>query len=166
MDIIAKFAKLHQFDDRHTYKECWDIWFEKNRIELSENIERLKKNGYKGDVESKMYKAGRYYFRKKQMIEQPIIETVEDIKKKRTYISMNKIIIEAMDSHIISSIRSHTTYGLLYTPAIGWTDFCKTHETLIKEERIRLIMEYDAGLDYISDKMKKTYKNRYFIITR
>jgi hypothetical protein len=167
MDIISKFAKCHQFDDRHTYKERWDIWFEENNVELSEEINILKKNGYKGDVEDKMYKAGRYYFRKKQMIgEDTDTDINKDIKIKRAYVSMNKILIEEMDKHIISSIRSHTAYGLDYTPAIGWKDFCKMYESLIYAERERLELEHDIGHDVIDDKIKKTYKNRYFIITR
>ena len=59
MDIITTFAKLHQYDDRHTYKEHWDIWFECNKDELSQEIDRLEEIGYKGNVEDKMYKAGR-----------------------------------------------------------------------------------------------------------
>ena len=77
---------------------------------------------------------------------------------------MDKLIIEAMDKHIISSIRTHVSHGLLYKPAIGWTDFYKTHEVLIQAEKNRLSI---IGLHVTADeKIKKTYKNRYFIITR
>ena len=173
MAMIADFAKVHRFDDRRAYKEHWEAWFEENNDELALEIYRLEKNGYKGDVKDKMYKAGRYYFRKKEL--EPSIADVEaepdaesdaniNNKTKRTYISMDKSLIEAMDKHIISSMRTQTAYSLPFKPAIGWTDFYKTHEVLIQGERTRLST---IGTDTIIDeKIKKTYKNRYFIITR
>ena len=178
MDMIADFAKVHRFDDRHTYKEHWTAWFEENNDELELEIYRLEKNGYKGDTKDKMYKAGRYYFRKKQLIVEvepvevkhievePVADTNSNAKAnkiKRTYVSMDKLLIEAMDKHIISSIRTHTGYGLPFKPAIGWADFCKTFDVLIEDERKRLAT---INCDTISEKIKKTYKNRYFIITR
>jgi len=173
MAMIADFAKLHRFDDRHAYKEHWEAWFEENNDELALEIYRLGKNGYKGDVKDKMYKAGRYYFRKKEL--EPSVadtDTKPDAdadaninnKTKRTYIAMDKSLIEAMDKHIICSMRTQTAYSLPFKPAIGWTDFYKTHEVLIQGERTRLST---IGTDTIIDeKIKKTYKNRYFIITR
>jgi len=170
MAMIADFAKLHRFDDRHTYKEHWDAWFEENNDELAIETYRLEKNGYKGDVKDKMYKAGRYYFRKKQLFivepnAEPNAEPNVD-KSTRAYVSMNKLLIEAMDKHIITSIRTHNGYGLPFKPAIGWVNFCKTCESLIQDEWKRLETDYDIGSDAISEKIKKTYKNRYFIITR
>ena len=165
MDIITTFAKLHQYDDRHTYKEHWDIWFECNKDELSQEIDRLEEIGYKGNVEDKMYKAGRYYFRKKQINKEANKEANKIVK--RTYISMDKTIIDKMDSHIISSIRTFNVEGLEYTPAIGYTDFCKTYEsTLLSAERSRLSLDYSIDSYAVEDKIKKTYKNRYFIIKR
>ena len=49
MDMIAEFAKLHRFDDRHTYKEHWTAWFEENNDEL-ETLE----NGAKSEAAAKI----------------------------------------------------------------------------------------------------------------
>jgi len=180
MTMIADFAKVHRFDDRHAYKEHWEAWFEENNDELALEIYRLGKNGYKGDVKDKMYKAGRYYFRKKELVIESDLSVADAElepdadaepdpnahadKTKRTYIAMDKSLIEAMDKHIICSMRTQTAYSLPFKPAIGWTDFYKTHEVLIQGERTRLST---IGTDTIIDeKIKKTYKNRYFIITR
>ena len=174
MTMISDFAKVHRFDDRHAYKEHWEAWFEENNDELALEIYRLEKNGYKGDVKDKMYKAGRYYFRKKDLVIESDLSVADADananaepnadKTKRTYIAMDKSLIEAMDKHIISSMRTQTAYSLPFKPAIGWTDFYKTHEVLIQGERTRLST---IGTDTIIDeKIKKTYKNRYFIITR
>lgn len=172
MSMIADFAKLHRFDDRKIYKEHWDAWFEENNDELELELYRLEKNGYKGDIKDKMYKAGRYYFRKKQLtLETEPVTNINDTdistnKTTRTYITMDKLLIEAMDKHIIENMRSHSAYGLPFKPAIGWTDFCKTCDELVDDEQKRLEQEHAIDSDVISEKIKKTYKNRYFIITR
>ena len=67
MADLSTFAKVHQFDDRHTYKSEWAKWSQQDNIAQAMEMEkrRLEENGYKGDIEDKMFKAGRYYFRKK-----------------------------------------------------------------------------------------------------
>ena len=66
MDEITTFSKVHQYDDRHTYKEAWNRWKDDHDDFISAEAERLRRLGYVGSVEDKMYKAGRYYFRKKK----------------------------------------------------------------------------------------------------
>ena len=65
-DAITDFTKIHMYDHRHDYKEAWIIWCKSNENIIKEEITRLQELGYKGDVQDKMYKAGRYYFRKKE----------------------------------------------------------------------------------------------------
>ena len=62
---ISEFAKLHMDDHRKEYKKAWEPWCEENKEMIAEEIRRLKQTGYDGDITDKMYKAGRYYFRKK-----------------------------------------------------------------------------------------------------
>jgi hypothetical protein len=68
MELITHFAKTHQYDDRKMYKEEWQKWFNANNAILDEEITRLTRIGYIGNVEYKMFNAGRYYFRKKTVI--------------------------------------------------------------------------------------------------
>ena len=162
MDIIAQFAKIHKFDDRHIYRENWDKWFEENNSILLKEIQRLMENGYDGNVKDKMYKAGRYYFRKKNNNVHTESNKKETTIKKRNYISMNKVVIEEMDKHIRAGIMRKEDY----TPANGYTDFCKLHDNLLDIEKKRINLECNIVNDKILDKFKKTYKNRYFILTR
>ena len=163
IDIISQFAKIHKFDDRHTYKENWDKWFESNNSILLKEIQRLMESGYDGDIKDKMYKAGRYYFRKKNNnVQNDSIKKEIANKKKRNYIAMDKVIIDEMDKHIVASIGRQEEY----TPANGYTDFCKLHDNLLIIEKQRIKLEYNIGDENILDKFKKTYKNRYFILTR
>ena len=80
MTLIAYFAKLHQFEDRHIYKANWLRWLEENHDILQVEIAQLEAKGYTGDIVDKMYKAGRYYFRKK--VEDTVVESDINIKKK------------------------------------------------------------------------------------
>ncbi len=71
MAELSRFSKVHQYDDRHTYKSEWMKWTQQDDIAQAMDIEkrRLEENGYKGDIADKMFKAGRYYFRKKSAAE-------------------------------------------------------------------------------------------------
>ena len=63
--IITQFAKIHLYDDRHTYKDAWQNWLVENRDSVDREVVRLQQLDYKGDVVDKMFKTGRYYFRGK-----------------------------------------------------------------------------------------------------
>ena len=176
MARIAYFSKLHQFEDRKTYKTNWNRWFEENHLILEAEIRRLINNGYEGNVKEKMYKAGRYYFRKKQeqgpdQVRQPVQEQGQQPvqeqgqfgeKKRSKYTTMNKVVLEEMDNHIISSMRNNKAY----TPASGYTAFCERYANILLIETERLKLAERLNEEAITSKIKKTYKNRYFIVTR
>jgi hypothetical protein len=182
MTRIAYFAKLHQFEDRQTYKTNWTRWYEENHTCLDAEIQRLDLNGYEGDGKEKMYKAGRYYFRKKaedkkaedkktedKKAEDKKAEdnTTEKDKKKakepsKKYTMMDKAILAVMDTHIRTSRQNNKAY----TPAKGYTEFCERFAPLLVIETARLKLVEQIDEEHISNKIKKTYKNRYFIITR
>jgi hypothetical protein len=67
---LSRFSKVHQYDDRQTYKSEWQKWTNQDDISHAMDLERrrLQENGYIGDIDEKMFKAGRYYFRKKTSI--------------------------------------------------------------------------------------------------
>ena len=173
MTRIAYFAKLHQFEDRQTYKTNWTRWYEENHICLDAEIQRLDLNGYEGDGKEKMYKAGRYYFRKKTEDKKAEDKKAEDKKaedkdKKKAkepskkYTMMDKAILAVMDTHIRTSRQNNKAY----TPAKGYTEFCERFAPLLVVETARLKLVEQIDEEHISNKIKKTYKNRYFIITR
>lgn len=167
MTHITYFAKLHQYEDRHTYKVNWTRWLEEKMVIIQPEIKRLEENGYVGDVTEKMYKAGRYYFRTKTVaiIDEEGKGKSKDnnsIKKTSKYITMDKIVLEEMDKHILASIKDKT-----YTPAKGYLEFYELYrKTLLAVETERLKLTEQLSEALIEAKMKKTYKNRYFLITR
>ena len=149
MAELYKFSKIHQYDDRKDFKEAWKKWTEENEQIIDSEMCRLLRIGYNGDVLDKMFKSARYYFRKKG-------KEKKEPKQRRPYISVNRELLEAMDKHVEENS---------FQPKDGFTDFCKKNETLLKET-ITLIFEQGIkDKEIIEDKIKKTYKNRYFMIT-
>jgi hypothetical protein len=152
---IVQFAKIHQYDDRKTYKEMWKQWCEDNDEIISREITRLNNLGYDGDVHDKMFKAGRYYFRKKDLSDH------KTPRPRRNYISMSGDILTAMDTHIKENITKHK-----FTPATAYDDFCDTNKNMLLDEIKRIFNTGPLTKDDVSNKIKKTYKNRYFIVSR
>jgi hypothetical protein len=148
---LFKFSKIHQYDDRKVFKDAWEIWLEENDDLVNSEYRRLKELGYDGDIFDKMFKSARYYFRKKST------EKKEPVKR-RIYVGTQKDLLEAMDEHIKSNISSGT-----FKPSDGFDEFCKQNVSLLKEEVGILCRAGMTDSDEIKSKIKKTYKNRYFL---
>ena len=145
MAQLYVFSKIHQYDDRHSFKDAWQLWIEENDELVKTEELRILRLGYEGDVLDKMFKSGRYYFRKKSTIE-------SEPKKRREYINVSKRLIETIDIHVTTSKRMK--------PSDAFDQFYKENTELVKEEIAYLCKH---PLDIIEDKIKKTYKNRFFI---
>ena len=152
MNELYKFSKIHQYDERKDFKEAWKVWIDDNDEIIQKESLRLQTLGYEGDIIDKMFKSARYYFRKKS------VEKKEP-KKRRQYISVNRELLEAMDNHIEKNLTNEN-----YQPKSGFLEFCQQNDELIKET-INSMFEKDIkNAEIIEGKIKKTYKNRYFII--
>ena len=207
MADLSRFAKVHQFDDRHTYKSEWAKWAQQYNIAQAMEMEkrRLEENGYKGDIDDKMFKAGRYYFRKKTATATAATEelsptaapthtatsatatdpelSVPDLPthttapgQRRPYITMSKNSIKMMDEHIRNASASSTSE---FKPSSCYSDFYQTKMTSdeMTKEIGHVIEKYEKTpgamsnitpeelTDQIMDKIKKTYKNRYYKYT-
>jgi len=149
---LFKFSKIHQYDHRKDFKEAWNIWTEDNDDIVSEEVRRLTNLGYDGDILDKMFKSARYYFRKKST------EKKEPLKR-RDYIAIQRDLLDAMDDHIKSKINADD-----YKPSDGFDEFCKANIDLLKEEVNILCRNGFTNSVEIKNKIKKTYKNRYFLI--
>jgi len=155
MDAITGFAKVHEHDHRKDYKEAWSAWIEENYEMLSAERRRLADLGYEGDIDDKMYKAGRYYFRTKKM-------TKTKPKERRAYVQTDQELIEAMDDHIKKNAK---TAG--YTPATGYDTFCAANKALLTTAITGLLAGGSTvKATDIAAKIKKTYKTRYFLYSK
>ena len=152
IEIMSDFSKQHQFDCKSDYKDAWDIWYKENVDIFNIETRRLFELGYVGSIEKKMYHASRYYFREK-----PEQQDTSD-KKKRQYIPLNVDLLIFIDEHIKVNINK------TYTPASGYMDFCTIYKNQYVNEITRLQQYANLNKDDCINKIKKTYKNRYFLI--
>jgi hypothetical protein len=153
MEELYNFSKIHQYDHRKDFKEAWELWSSENNELIDDETTRLLRLGYDGDIMDKMYKSARYYFRKKST--QP-----KQPKQRRKYISISNELLKLMDNHIKLNIENDE-----YKPKSGFKLFCIKNELLVKETIVSLQEQGMDDLDEIENKIKKTYKNRYFMLT-
>ena len=150
MDELHNFSKIHQYDDRHQFKEAWQLWTVEFDETIRVEIQRLSHNGYEGDILDKMFKSARYYFRKKSSVK-------PEVKERREYVSFQKDILILMDQHInLTKLK----------PADGFTDFCNANMEALKKEITYLVEHNIKDAKQIQAKFKKTYKNRYFRLNK
>ena len=146
IELISSFAKIHEYDDRPTFKDAWKGFVEENESEFTIETRKLLSDGFEGNVEQRMYRSARYYFRKKK----PQMEA----KKRREYIQMNHEIILLMDDWIERNIT--------VKPAVSYETFLTTFGDKIECEVSDLNRINNLSKEEIYMKFKKTYKNRYF----
>ena len=146
---LLSFAKIHQYDDRPTYKESWEKWLNANDDMIHRETLYLKSHGYNGDVLQKMYRSGRYYFRNKSSV-QP------EPKQRRKYLSIDRDTIDIMDRAIMRQ-------ESCLKPSILYDRFCLDYSNVIQYEIDRMVDIEGLSKYDIHDKLKKTYKNRYFL---
>ena len=124
IELVQHFAKLHQYDDRKDYKEAWQEYIDTHKDQIEREKTRLSSLGYEGDIYDKMFKSGRYYYRKKPA-------TKPEPKERRKYIALNENIVNT----VYRFIRDE---GLQLKPAIGYERFSDANKELIKIEVDRL----------------------------
>lgn len=154
IDELYKFSKIHQYDERKDFKEAWKLWTEENDDIINNETKRLIDLGYDGNVLDKMFKSARYYFRKKNPVK-------KEPKQRRQYITVNHELLKLMDEHILENI-----FNTDYQPKTGFIMFCKSNKDILKESVLKIFEQGVKDTELIEDKIKKTYKNRYFMLTQ
>lgn len=220
IDELSRFSKVHQFDERRTYKEAWQKWKSNPEIDniMSFEIRRLEESGYSGDIEDKMFKSGRYYFRKKTLkvaehtttdniaekygdddkiddddnniinpirykktddaTQTPPAAAAQSLKpaqqQRRPYITMSKNCIRMMDDHIVAfsthpEFKPSTSYDNFYQEKMSSLQMMTEIEVIVgKYEKTMtnnaatVVPSLEDIMHEIMDKIKKTYKNRYY----
>jgi hypothetical protein len=160
-DILMDFARIHQYDERKTYKEAWQTLLkdEETMATLNSEIENIQENGYIGDVLDKMFKSTRYYYRKKLIKESNQIAIAKSPRKE--YETMDNSILEDIDRHIKQEIASQMSPLTNHETLVSRAAPAKSFE--------KYYIEYKNGNlnlagDVDKEKLKKTYKNRFYKI--
>ena len=145
---LETFTKKHKFDNIETFRQHWSVWLDENKIFVDREIQLLESNGYNGDAIMKMYKSVRYYHKNKSEIK-------NEPKKRRIYISLDRDLLDAIDSHIDGNISSR--------PAIAYKNFMDDEQNSeLIEKSVEDLKEHNLNTEDINLKIKKTYKNRFY----
>jgi hypothetical protein len=153
VDEMYVFSKVHQYDSRHDFKDAWNSWTENNAELISNEIKRLENMNYMGDIMDKMFKSARYYFRKKSTVK-------KDPSERGFYVNLDKDLLYAMDEHI----KRNMSANIKMKPSDSVKEFQQINAEYIKEKTQHLCEEEGFDESMMENKIKKTYKNRYFMI--
>lgn len=153
IDEMYVFSKVHQYDSRHDFKDAWNSWTENNRELINNETRRLENMNYQGDIMDKMFKSARYYFRKKSTVK-------KDPSERGFYVNLDKDLLYAMDDHI----KRNMSANIKMKPSESVKEFQQINAEYIKEKTQHLCEEEGFDETMIENKIKKTYKNRYFMI--
>ena len=100
LDYMREFADIHRHDDRETFKEAYQKWRDEDHIRslLSREARRLQEEGFKYDMEKKLYTSLRYYFSKRKY------EKEEKKERNKNYEKCNKDELKIMDDFIVRDL--------------------------------------------------------------
>jgi len=152
VNLIDNFAKIHKYDDTCQFREEWDEFVKDNKAEIDREKQRLTTLGYSGDIYNKMYKSARYYYKNKSTEK-------KKTKQRRKYVTLNKEFLADMDRHIIN-----VAFKQDLKPAHAYNNFISDSTYSEKlDEVIQKLIDQDWEEPAAEKKLKKTYKNRYFM---
>jgi len=153
---LESFANIHRFDDISVFRENWKCWCEENASLIRDETNQLDALGFTKSMEDKMYKSVRYYFKNKPL-------TKKEPRQRKKYIGLRAELLESISTHITEiAVVDNLKPALAYKNFIGNSDY-NTH---CSTEAQRLADEFNMDEAEIAVKLKKTYKNRYFIHQR
>ena len=152
MSPMMEFSNTHRFDEIPQFRESWLRWCENNKELIETEQLRLKNLGCEKDIQDKMYKSVRYYFKNKSTEK-------KEPKKRRKYISLGCEILDAMTSHLDTHAFPNN-----YKPEFAYNNFVSNQDynNGLDEEIQRLQDEFQLTEIEAEKKIKKTYKNRYY----
>ncbi|RZD42437.1 MAG: hypothetical protein CXT73_03010 [Methanobacteriota archaeon] len=90
VNLINTFTTTHKYDDASQFRDEWDEFIKDNKASIDREKQRLANVGYTGDINSKMYKSARYYFKNKSTEK-------KETKQRRKYVTLNKGFLADMD---------------------------------------------------------------------
>lgn len=153
IEKMVEFSNIHRFDEIPLFRDAWERWCVQNNNIIELETTRLKEVGCDKDVKEKMYKSVRYYYKNKASVKR-------EAKKRRQYISIDSEILLSMTNHIetVAFINN-------YKPEYAYNNFVSNQifNKGLDEEIQRIQDEHNLSEPEVEKKIKKTYKNRYYL---
>lgn len=150
VNLLNNFVEIHKYDNKNDFKDAWNDFIKNNVSIIDKERKRLRTMGFNGDLNEKMYKSARYYLSKKTNVK-------EVPKKRRTYITIDNEVIKLIDIHCRIEIHKDNK------PSVAYENFCEKYENILIKICKNIINNSNLDKEDVDLKMKKTYKNRYFI---
>jgi len=147
---IAEFSAEYGGASLADFKKQWSSFLTIHRVAIDKEVSRLHDEGMTADVVEKMFTSARYWHTKKH--------SVTKICSEKAYVTTTKAFLEAIDAHIQKT-------GSAMKPSDAFADFCEQNLETLKTE-IAHLKAVNISADDIRTKIKKTYKNRHFVITK
>jgi hypothetical protein len=150
-DILIPFVNNNKYSDTNSFNDNWNTWLIQYKNIIDNENKLLLSNGYQGDINIKLYKSAKYYYKNK------IASKNKSIKKRKKYLSIDIHLLNLIDNHI-------NTFRINIKPHYAYTLFMDSYKNDINLERKRL--SHILNNIQFNNKMKKTYKNRFYILNK
>jgi hypothetical protein len=162
INIMKNFSQIHKDENKEDFDNSLNKWFINNNELIQRDFNLIKENGYEGDLKIKLYNSIRYYYCKKNYKENRETEKTLENKETRKYIKLNKELLNIIDKHIIENIQKEE-----FKPSIGLKEFINKYEEEINKEYEKILeTETKIKEEDFNKKIKKTYNNRYYNISK
>ena len=155
LDSIKVFSKIHSEDCGEDFLDAFQLWKRANHELIDKEEKRIVDLGFKGNIEEKIYKSARYYFKNKKT--KPIASNNKYLKT--NYIPRNPSFFLLLEKYIKNN--SSQKASILYKQFMAETDNEISSE--ISKEMIRL-KNYQLNDVECLKKIKKSFNNAYYKI--
>ena len=156
LNSIKEFSKIHSEDNGDEFLEAFQDWKTINNEMIKIEEERIIHLGFKGNIEEKIYRSAKYYFKNKKNN----ICKLEQKTTKTNYIPRNNTFFTMMVEYIK---QKPVKASLLFKEFINETD--QTISSEIKKEFCRL-RSFDLTQEECLQKIKKGFNNAYYKIKK
>jgi hypothetical protein len=114
-DNIREFARIHQYEDRLTFKDSWKTWGDNNKTLIDDETKRLSDIGFDNNINDKLFRTAKYYFIKKKFNNHTVdINTSAPPLPEQNHPPPNTLTTSA--DNIPQPINEHPI-GVIYTPS-------------------------------------------------
>ena len=171
--VLSKFANDNESLPKKEYKEQWKNWLNSNEEFVRNERERLTSQGYNNiDVTTKMFRTTKYYLRKnmeKSDTDNNEPSTNDDQFRKKIFF-VSKDLLKTMEEHISKAISENIS------PSKSFQSFADNYKSDIENEIENITTKHTSDTENtenieqikstINEKIKKTYKNKYYNVTK
>lgn len=165
--MLADFANMNMGVSRKEFTDAWFKWVGHTTIKtiLTSETNQMESDGFDGDVLDKMFKSVRYYHRKRESVKNE--STSQSTGKHQNRFSRE--FLKQMDNYIQSQIDDlknvNTTHGKevnTLAQSVAYIQYCEVNQNNILSEFRSIKQQRGKLSDMMADKLKKTYKNRFY----